>query len=127
MKAAIQRARIAHKKALELLHEDVCDIYKLESVRDEATKITKQRPVIAWEQVPCKLSFESLDAVTMGDGAAEKKISIKLFLSADIEVKEGSKIVVQHQGEETAYQRSGVPAIHATHQEIMLEPFERWG
>ncbi len=126
MKTAIEKARIAHRKAVDALYEDTCAIYELRPVLDEATKITKQRPAMARENLPCKLSFEKLDAASMGEGAAEKTISTKLFLPADIEVKEGSKLLVTHQGVETAYQRSGIPAVYPTHQEIMLEPFERW-
>lgn len=126
MKNAIEKARNAHQKAVELLYEDVCSIYERRSIRDEETMITKHEAVMVHEKLPCKLSFESTDAVSMEDNAARKTISVKLFLAPDVEVKAGSKLLVLHQGGETAYQRSGVPAVYPTHQEIMLEPFERW-
>lgn len=126
MKTAIQKARVAHRQAVELLYEDTCSIYERQPVRDEVTKITKQQEVLVQEDLPCKLSFESLDPTSMQEGAAKQTVSVKLFLTPDLLVKEGSKLLVTHQGTETAYQRSGIPAAYATHQEVMLEPFERW-
>lgn len=126
MKNIIQKARAAHRAAVEMLYEDTCSIYERKPVRDEATKITKQQEVLVQESLPCKLSFESLDTTSMEDGAAKQTVSVKLFLTPDIPVREGSKLLIVHQGAETAYQRSGIPAVYATHQEVMLEPFERW-
>lgn len=126
MKTAIQKARAAHRAAVELLYEDTCSIYERQSVRDETTKITRQQEVLIQEALPCKLSFESLDTTSMQEGAAKQAVSVKLFLAPDIPVREGSRLLVTHRGIETAYQRSGVPAVYATHQEVMLEPFERW-
>lgn len=126
MKTAIQKARAAHRAAVEALYEDTCSIYERQPVRDEVTKITKQQSVLVQENLPCKLSFESLDTTSIQEGAAKQAVSVKLFLAPEIEVKAGSKLLVTHQGTEIAYQRSGIPAIYATHQEIPLEFFERW-
>lgn len=74
---------------------------------------------------PCRLSFTS--AVTATDGAvAEVSQKVKLFCSPDFEIREGSKITVTQNGITTAYKRSGVPSMYATHQEILLDLFERW-
>lgn len=122
---ALEKARTAHRNAIEQLYEDVCTVYEYRHVKDSVTKLTEMKEVQVLEDQPCKLSFESMD--TTSDGvAAGKSISVKLFLSPDVTIKAGSKIVVTHRGEMTAYSNSGVPGRFATHQEIKLELFERW-
>ncbi len=123
---AAKRARQAHRKAIEQLYEDTCTIYEYKSIKDETTKLTSKNEVAVLENQPCKLSFESLDTASNSGNAAEKKISVKLFISPDVTIKAGSKIVVTHMGEITAYCSSGEPGKFATHQEIELELFERW-
>ena len=51
---------------------------------------------------------------------------MKLFIAPEVEIKSGSKIIVAHCGKTTEYTRSGVPGMHATHQEIMLDLFKEW-
>lgn len=122
---AIKQARKLHRRAAECLYEDSCTVYELQPVKDEETKITGNVPVAVHEDVPCKLSFESMDAAIPGE-AAVKTVSVKLFIAPEIAINPGSRIDVEHGGERISYKRSGVPAIYSTHQEIMLELFERW-
>lgn len=122
----IQKARTAHRAAIESMYEDLCTVIERKSVKDEDTKISKLKEVVVHNDVPCKLSFESLKPAEMKESAAERTISTKLFLASEIEISAGSKIIVLHNGEETAYKRSGEPGRFFTHQEIMLELFERW-
>ena len=49
-----------------------------------------------------------------------------LFISPDVVIEPGSKIVVTQNGKTVAYKQSGEPALYNTHQEIILELFERW-
>lgn len=122
----IKTARNAHRAAIEVLYEDVCTIYEYRSVTDDKSKLTSKQEVPVIENQPCKLSFESTDAAAPIDGANEKAVSVKLFISPDIAVRPGSKIVVTHKGTETAFSNSGVPAVYSGHQEIVLKLFERW-
>ena len=48
----------------------------------------------------------------------------KLFISPEVEIKPGSKIVVTQNGVTTEFSNSGKPAIYTNHQEIMLKLFE---
>lgn len=126
MMTTVQKARAAHRKTIETFYEDTCTVYEYRSVKDEKTKITAKKEVTVIENQPCRISFESIAVAAENQGAAEKKISIKLFLSPDITIREGSKIEVMHKKEATAYSNSGVPAKYSTHQEIRLQIFERW-
>ena len=121
----MQKAREAHRKAIEQLYEDTCTIYEEQEVTDEDTNITSTDTVAVVENQPCKISFENLSTTSEDENVAEKKIAVKLFLSPDIDVKAGSQIEVTHNGETVKYSNSGVAGKFFTHQEINLELDER--
>lgn len=118
------------RQAIESLYKDRCNIIERKEVTNPITKKTSFEEVNIVEDHPCKLSFGSI-ATTSDGSAAEMSQIVKLFISPDINVNPGSKIVVTRiVGEgtkiETSYSNSGKPAIHTNHQEIELELFERW-
>lgn len=124
---AIEAARKAAKEAIEALYyEGTCSIVEYQDVTSETTKITRQEAVTVQENIPCKLSFEKLNAVVQTDTAAAMAQGVKLFVAPDVEIKSGSKIVVTWMGETLEYSCSGQPAIYPTHKEIMLELFKEW-
>ena len=116
----------AQRKALERLWKDRCTVYHRVKVTDPKTKLTDfdDKPLL--QDQPCKLSFETLNS-TDGDHVATVAQSVKLFISPDVEIPAGCKIVVTRFNdlERTfTYSRSGEPGIFTNHQEIMLEPFK---
>ena len=116
----------AQRKALERLWKDRCTVYHRVKVTDTKTKLTDfdEKPLL--QDQPCKLSFETLNS-TDGDHVATVAQSVKLFISPDVEIPAGCKIVVTRFNdlERTfTYSRSGEPGIFTNHQEIMLEPFK---
>lgn len=116
----------AQRKALERLWKDRCTVYRRVKVTDPKTKLTDfdEKPLL--QDQPCKLSFETLNS-TDGDHVATVAQSVKLFISPDVEIPAGCKIVVTRFNdlERTfTYSRSGEPGIFTNHQEIMLEPFK---
>jgi hypothetical protein len=116
----------AQRKALERLWKDRCTVYHRVKVTDPKTKLTDfdEKPLL--QDQPCKLSFETLNS-TDGDHVATVAQSVKLFISPNVEIPAGCKIVVTRFNdlERTfTYSRSGEPGIFTNHQEIMLEPFK---
>ena len=116
----------AQRKALERLWKDRCTVYHRVKVTDPNTKLTDldEKPLL--QDQPCKLSFETLNAAD-GDHVATVAQSVELFISPDVEIPAGCKIVVTRFNdlERTfTYSRSGEPGIFTNHQEIMLEPFK---
>ena len=116
----------AQRKALERLWKDRCTVYHRVKVTDPKTKLTdfEEKPLL--QDQPCKLSFETLNS-TDGDHVATVAQSVKLFISPDVEIPAGCKIVVTRFNdlERTfTYSRSGEPGMFTNHQEIMLEPFK---
>ena len=114
------------RKALERLWKDRCTVYHRVKVTDPKTKLTDfdEKPLL--QDQPCKLSFETLNS-TDGDHVATVAQSVKLFISPDVEIPAGCKIVVTRFNDlerNFTYSRSGEPGIFTNHQEIMLEPFK---
>lgn len=117
------------KKALEdIYYNDLCTVIEYQDVRNDETKITKKHEVTVLENLPCKISFEqsNINNLVQSDTVAKFKKTIKLFISTDINIKAGSKIEVTHNQNKTVYAMSGSPCVYPSHQEIMLELFERW-
>ena len=123
---ALDKARKIHQRMVEHLYEDKGSVIEKQEVFYETRKVHKDKEVEVIKEEPCRLSFETLKADEEANPAQKVVQDTKLFLRPDIVVKEGSKIVVKHNGREDIYARSGIPAVYVTHQEIMLKPFERW-
>lgn len=123
---ALDKARKIHQRMVEELYEDRCSVIEKQEVFDETRKVHKDKEVEVIKDEPCRLSFETLKADEEANPAQKVVQDTKLFLRPGLVVKEGSKIVVKHNGREDIYARSGIPAVYMTHQEIMLKPFERW-
>ncbi len=123
---AMEQAREQSRRAIESMYEDSCTVIEYSKVKNPNTRITDETEITVLENVPCKISFSSVNQSEQTESANSVKQLIKLFLSPDIEIKSGSKIVVSHSGRNTTYKNSGIPAIFCTHQEITLEIFKEW-
>jgi len=123
---AIQAAQKAARKAIESTYTGVMTVSERQSVKDPNTHITSTKEVVVLENQPCKLSFETIAATAQTETAASLTQGTKLFLPPNVEIKAGSKIIVEQDGVKNAYSASGVPAVYPTHQEIMLELFTKW-
>lgn len=82
--------------------------------------------VILYENEPCRLSFQTMNTTQKSGAAREIKQVTKLFTASELKIKAGCKIIVTQNNVSIEYKSSGEPARYETHQEIMLEPFERW-
>lgn len=123
---AIQAAHKAARKAIEATYFGTLTVTERKKEKDERSKLTKNVEVVVLENQPCKLSFETLKAAVQTDSAASVTQVTKLFVSPDVSIRAGSKITVTQDNVTADYTYSGVPAIYPTHQEIILELFERW-
>ena len=122
----LENVREARKAALESLWCDRCTVYAKEKVTDPKTHLTDFQETVILENQPCKLSFETLATVS-GDPVAAVSQTVKLFLSPDVEIPAGCKIVVTRSGGgQLSYSQSGAPGIFTNHQEISLVPLERY-
>lgn len=122
---ALEKARQLTQKAIESLYDGKCTVYEYQSIKDPITKITKKEPVPVLMDQPCRLSISNVTSAEAGTAASISQAA-KLFISANISIKPGSKISVTQNGITTEYQRSGQPAQYSNHQEISLDLFKGW-
>lgn len=113
------------KKFIESLYIDTCNVYEFAHVTDEETGITSQEEVLVHENVPCKLSFNRFPQ--SGDGVASGLSFLGVvFCAPDLEIKEGSKIVIVKNGKTYTLANSGVPRMGINHQEITVSEWKKW-
>ena len=121
-----QISLVKARNAIESMYNAKCTVIEHQKVK-LADKSTKWDEVKVLEDIPCKLSFKSITATTQTDSGASSVVQVtKLIVSPDVVIKAGSKVVVTQNGVTTEYQSSGTPARYNTHQEIVLNLFERW-
>lgn len=126
MVAGMDAAISAARRTLESTYDGRADVTEHRKVKNEKTKITGYEDVTVLRGQPCRLSFSSVAAVSQSESAAKTAQTVKLFLSPDVVIKPNSKITVTQNGTTGSYTNSSIPAVYATHQEIILEIFERW-
>lgn len=115
----------AQRKAIESLYKDRCEIVEYRKIK-KANKSTGYEEISILKNQPCRLSIENNTTTSTVDGAATIQQTIKLFISPDIVIEAGSKIIVTRNGRTTEYKNSGFTAVYCSHQEIMLELFDGW-
>lgn len=120
-----------NKNILKRLYTGLCDIYEYKNIRDEDTKIIKQKSIIKYENIPCRISYynNSSNILSSKENIFNSIITqkVKLFLDNNIKIKAGSVIVVTQNNKTTKYKNSGEPVIYTNHQEIMLDIFDDIG
>ena len=114
------------RKVLESLYDGKCTITEHQKIKKE-NKSTGFQDKVVHKDVPCRLSFKTIDNTNQTDTAASAVVQItKVFLAPEIQVKPGSKLTITQNDVTTEYKSSGEPAFYSTHQEIILELFKGW-
>ena len=113
------------RKTIESLYKDFCSIVEYRPYK-MANKATGQKEVTVIQNQPCKLSFSTIKSNTETASAEMLSQAVKLFISPDITIKAGSKIIVEHNGRIVAYKNSGSVGLYTSHQEVVLELFDGW-
>lgn len=117
---------VKSRKAIESLYDGKCTITEHQKVKKE-DKSTGFQDVVVHKDVPCRLSFKTINNTSQTDTAGSAVVQItKVFLAPEIQVKPGSKLTITQNNVTTEYKSSGQPAFYATHQEIVLELFKGW-
>lgn len=114
------------REALERLWKDTCTIIEYQEYT-KANKSIGHRETVILENQPCKLSFSTLEAANQIHTAAILAQKVKLFITPEIVIKPGSKIMVFRNGVHLGdYSKSGESGRFSNHQEITLELFKGW-
>lgn len=113
------------RKAVESLYTGRCTVSEYKPVMDNVSKITKNKEVVVLKDIPCRVSFKNVTAADLSYGNTVTQV-IKLFVSPDVSIRDGSKIRVTQNGVTADYSKSGKPAVYPSHKEIILELFKGW-
>lgn len=117
------------RNAIEMLYDWRCKIIEKQNIKDDTTKINSTKEVIILEDIPCRISFKNTNnSAIQTDKQAIASQEVKLIISPDITVKEGSKIIAKKLNSELEYEYicSGITSIYNTHQEIPIKKFLGW-
>lgn len=122
---------VKKQTALAKMWRDSLDIIVHEGVENPENGRTQFVEKTLYRNIPCRLSFRTPAqairvARTHGEYVTEIEQTVQLFLSPEVFIPPGSKIVVYHQGRKIEFARSGEPAIFDRHQEVRVERFTRW-
>lgn len=109
------------RSAIESLYFDTATIIEFQEVFDPEDGSTGVEEIVVCENQPCKVSHEYVRNAE--DGAALDGIILvsRLFISPDLDIKAGSKIIITRNGVDTVYENSGEPARYYNHQEIKIK------
>lgn len=122
-----------HKKQIESLYTDVCNVYEHKKMRDEKNKQTKMVRTLVHELLPCRISFGSYVRPSGDEVTSNLTLSVVLFLSPHVEIKAGSEFEVERtvlSNDDSSLPRiiklknSSSPYIYPTHQEITCSILE---
>lgn len=117
---------VRYKNAIRKLWGGICDVYVYESGVDESTGRTIQKPVKIVQNEPCRISYSAITTTATVSEASNVRQVIKLFISKDVDISEGSKLVITQEGRTETYRRAGKAAVYSVHQEIVLELEKAW-
>ena len=109
------------RKAIERLYDCTCTIISgKEKVKDPITKETKLVTKTKYKDIPCRVSKQSLSKNVQTDTVNKIVYELKLFITPEIEIKQGDNVEVTNQfGVITKY-KAGEGFYYNTHQEVIL-------
>lgn len=110
----------AHRRAIEQLYEDRASISRYMEYDDPISKETKFGLVPIYENQPCHISQRALAANTQTDTVNQIAYENKLFISPELEIRQGD-IVEVTRGSVTRKYTAGEPFLYPTHQEVSLQ------
>jgi len=116
---------VAVRKAIEASYIGICTVTEYREKLRENKSTGFGEEVVLLNQ-PCRLSFERIVSANPGQVVTELAQGVKVLIAPDINIKPGSKLTITQNGAITEYRNSGEAAMYATHQEVMLDLFERW-
>ena len=110
------------KTQVESLYTDRVTVYENKPVTDLTDMTTSMKWVEVLKDIPCRLSYLGRASTTETEGEYYDNSStyIKLFISPDISIKEGSRVEILRDGKLLQFKSSGSNMLYRTHREINL-------
>ncbi len=112
--------------AVKSLWGGVCTVTVRENAMNEQKGRTEPREVDLCRDVPCRISFGTVQSTEQSNGAARIVQTVTLFVDPAVSIPEGSRITVTQKGVTGVYEQSGRAAVYSSHKEIPLVLFGGW-
>lgn len=107
-----------HRQAVERLYEDRATIKRYGETELPSGE-TVQAFAVVYADQPCRLSQKSLASDGQTDAANTISYDTKLFISPELDVRQGDVVEVTRLGRTLAF-TAGEPFLYPTHQEASL-------
>lgn len=111
------------RRIIERKYTDRANISRMQDYKTSIGE-TRTRLVEVYSNEPCRLSQKELASNHQREPFNQISYETKLFISPDIEIKQGDTITV-NRGNKTNVYKAGEPFIYSSHQEVSLERLER--
>lgn len=111
----VERVRVA----IESTYDSICNIYTTTTTRNKYGQC-KASTVTVCEGEQCRISAKIDNPSVDAEFFKDKKQTVKLFISPDITIPTGAKVIVIHNGRISHYNNAGNPFVYDTHQEVLL-------
>lgn len=113
------------ERVLSRLWNGTCGIVtRTGSIGENKRTVFCETTVVAGQ--PCRLSYKTIDTVDRALNANQTTQEAVLFLSRNVTIPAGSKIIVTQNGITVEYGQSGKAAVYSGHQEVPVEIFRGW-
>ena len=110
---------------LDVISDDLGDVEDI--VYDEDEDDYEDEETLVTEDVPCKLSQYGKDLLaSKTERALSVKIDLRLCCARDVDIREGDRVVVSHQGQ-TFELFAGTRFVYPTHAEVSVRRSEEAG
>ena len=113
------------RAAIQSLYDGKCTV-TVQQEYEKENGATGFKEVVLFEDEPCRLSFNNISSTNEDEAAATISQVTELFINPEVDIPSGSKITVTQNGETMEYSKSGVRAKYETHQQIILQLWDRW-
>lgn len=114
------------RKDIERLYDCKADVYEFSKFKNPDTRITEDREVLKHENIACRISRIKTSQLNKDNKIPTTEFTSKLFCSNEIEIKEGSKIVISKNHKKISF-ISGVSMSYSYHQEVPLKLLKKAG
>jgi len=114
------------RKAIENTYDYTCDVIEQIKSKNPVTKVTEHTEETVLKDKPCRLSYKTITNTSQAEPQNVVTQVVKLFIAPELQIKQGSKIIVKKEKFIKEYENSGEPAVYDTHQEIVLNLWKGW-
>lgn len=116
-----------YRRTIERTYTDRFSVEARKAVKNPKTGRTEPTEVVLYEDEPCRFSHEA-NPVSDSRELPTATQAGKLFVKPveEVNIPPGSQITVTYDGRTEVFAHSGISRNYATHQEILLDRWERW-